>query len=151
VADFDSRQLARLGWLLWIASLVTPDLALSGIGLLTPIMGSMIGSRILLDGLFEHHNLWYALAGLGMVLGVAVNLTLFFPTKRWLSIASIAAPFISVACTVAIFPRPSAVLEWLFIYPWMAGIVLIHVARLQTSLPQMDVHQNETVVSGDAF
>jgi hypothetical protein len=131
VALINPRQVARLGWILWIASWVTPDLEFSGIGALGVGMAVLFGARLVLDGMFELHNLWFVLAGLGMLAGVAVNLTVVLPTKRWQSLISIAVPFISIACVMAVFPRPVAVLEWLFIYPWIAGIVLIHVARIQ--------------------
>jgi hypothetical protein len=137
------RQLARLGWILWIASWVTPDFELSGIGALAVGMSTIFGVRLVLDGAFEHHNLWLVLGGLGMLAGVAVNLTIVLPTTRWQSLVSIAVPFISIACVMSLFPRPLAVLEWLFIYPWIAGIVLIHLARIQNLALTAEAGQQE--------
>jgi hypothetical protein len=128
-----TRRFTLLGWALWIVSLVTPDSELSGIGALIPFIGAMYGTHLFFGGLFELHSLLAALAGLGMLSGVAVNFTLFVPTNRWVSLASIAIPWIAVASVMAVVPRPEAIFTWLFFYPWALGIALIHIARLMSS------------------
>ena len=128
-----ARRLAVLGWVLWIVSLVTPDDELSGIGALIPFMGAMYGTHLFFGGLFELHSFLAVLAGLGMLAGVAVNFTLFVPTSRWVSMASIVVPWIAVASVMAVVPRPEAIFGWLFFYPWALGIALIHIARLMSS------------------
>lgn len=131
VTSFDPRRLAQIGWVLWTLSLVVPDTELSSIGVMAFPISVFYGIGFL-GAIFE--GLWsMALVGLALLVGAAINVSLFVWTPRWFSLI---APFLALAPFVAalfVSHTPSSALGMLFFYPWAAGITLIHLARVRTS------------------
>jgi hypothetical protein len=123
------KAMAAIGWICWLVSLITPDLAFSGIGAYMFWLAPVYGVAFL--GGDDWHTV---LTGACFILGFLSNVTLFVWVPRWAAMLAIAAPWLSFAASYFIdLPNASeATIRMLFFYPWALGIGLVHLARVLT-------------------
>ena len=124
-------RLAAIGWALVIASLLTPDIELEGIGAYMLVAAPGMGVTLL----FHAQNWTVAGVGAALLAGFAANLSLFVRLPRWGSVLAILASWAPFAAWLLLWSehRPlSEAFGMLYVYPWMAGIALIHTARILT-------------------
>lgn len=120
-------SLARAGWLLYFASLVTPGADLKSIGakmlILAPYYGCIELSSARLAGKF---------LGLALLAGFAANLSVCMRLPRALGVAAILAPWAPFAAYVASIGPVTlqALMRIAYFFPWAIGIALINAERL---------------------
>jgi len=130
LANLSQRRftcLARAGWLLYLASLVTPGADLKSFGAKMLILAPYYGSLALTSA-----NLAGKVLGIALLAGFAANLSVGMRLPQVLRIAAILAPWASFAAYAAMIGPLTlqALLRIAYFFPWAIGIALINLERL---------------------
>jgi hypothetical protein len=119
-----------LGWSLYGASWVTPDLKGDRFG----VQAFWAAVRYGMGYLFQPDSLSALALGLCLLLGWCANFSIFIPCSPAARRVWMAAPWLPFAGVLLLLHVPFAVREQvllqLYFYPWAVGIALIHAAKM---------------------
>ena len=121
--------LARLGWILYVASMLTPASAHAHfIGAFMLIVAPAWGLQLLCSG-----TLRAATIGICLLAGFAANASPFVRLPAWARIGAMLAPWLCYAASLFAFGVFDSGRLWAnaFFFPWAAGIALINVVYLR--------------------
>jgi uncharacterized protein (DUF2062 family) len=119
---------ARIGWMLYGVSFVTPSAGFEFIG------ARMVATLPEVVWHLLHGTRAEALIAAGLSLGLAANLFCFVRVPTLLCIAAVLAPWLSlVALTLRMHLPLTSLYRMLFYFPWAGGLVLLQIPRSRTS------------------
>ena len=126
-----------VGWLLFVASMITPTIDLGSIGAYWLGAAPFYGALFLVQ---PHSSKPYdfgtALVGISLLCGFAANLFVFLKTSRAATMATLALPWLPFVAWMWRWRAgelPSPPWTLLHFYPWVVGISLICASRLYLS------------------
>jgi hypothetical protein len=131
IASLSLRQpplLPRVGWTLYIASMVVPSSDLKEIGAEWFVSGPVYGISFLFSGTVTGF-----LVGVSLLAGVAANASLFVRVPVWTRIAAIVVPW-STYATFLVLGRPvdlEKAFSIPYFFPWAVGIALVNIAQIR--------------------
>jgi hypothetical protein len=147
----EARRLTRLGWALWLASLVTPGGHGRELGGVWLWRAPQQGLQLLVHAATAPADTAWQAAGIGtaLLLGLAANFTLLLPAGRIALLLAATLPWVPWLTDLVLWrggglgaaPAPWSLL---YFYPWVAGLVLVQVGRLRWRA----AHQGVRPVSG---
>lgn len=124
--------LARIGWFLYVVSLLCPAGAHANfIGAFMLVVAPLMGFELLFSGAVRGASI-----GICLLAGFAANGSLFMRTPVWLRLGAMIAPWLTYAASVFAVGAPDAhrMFANAFFFPWALGIGLVNLVYIRRGI-----------------